>query len=115
MPGRAATTAQDLSCCMPRRCTCGWKLVRCNGFASLLQLVLSQIVSQVVGFLCWPLTQRMTRTKLGWYWSRSMTLGRFAVLFLIGLVAAIAFKLIWLYWLLAAALLAVLVKLRLNG
>jgi len=44
-----------------------------------------------------------------------MTLGRFAVLFFIGLVAAIAFKLIWLYWLLAAALLAVLVKLRLNG
>jgi len=54
-------------------------------------------------------------TKLGWYWSRSMTLGRFAVMFFIGLVASIAFKLIWLYWLLAAALLAVLVKLRLNG
>ena len=57
----------------------------------------------------------LTRSKLGWYWPRSMTLGRFAVLFFIGLVAATALKLIWLYLLLAAALLAVLVKLRLNG
>jgi len=32
-----------------------------------------------------------------------------------GLVAAIAFKLAWLYWLLAAALGAVLLKLRGNG
>ena len=44
-----------------------------------------------------------------------MTLGRFATLFVIGLVAAIAFKLAWLYWLLAAALVAVLLKLRGNG
>jgi hypothetical protein len=44
-----------------------------------------------------------------------MTLGRFAILFVIGLVAAIAFKLTWLYWLLAVALVAVLLRLRLNG
>jgi hypothetical protein len=44
-----------------------------------------------------------------------MTLGRFAILFGIGLVAAIAFKLTWLYWLLAAALVAVWLKLRGNG
>ena len=44
-----------------------------------------------------------------------MTLGRFAFLFAFGLAAAIAFKLAWLYWLLAAALGAVLLKLRLNG
>jgi hypothetical protein len=44
-----------------------------------------------------------------------MTLGRFAILFVLGLVAAIAFKLTWLYWLLGAALGAVLLKLRLNG
>jgi len=44
-----------------------------------------------------------------------MTLGRFAILFAFGLVAAIAFKLTWLYWLLAAALVGVLLRLRLNG
>jgi hypothetical protein len=44
-----------------------------------------------------------------------MTLGRFAILFVLGLVAAIAFKLTWLYWLLATALVAVLIRLRLNG
>jgi hypothetical protein len=44
-----------------------------------------------------------------------MTLGRFAFLFVLGLMAATAFKLIWLYWLLAAALVAVLLRLRLNG
>ena len=44
-----------------------------------------------------------------------MTLGRFAFLFAFGLVAAIAFKLTWLYWLLAAALVGVLLRLRLNG
>ena len=44
-----------------------------------------------------------------------MTLGLFAILFVIGLVAAIAFKLAWLYWLLAASLLAVLLRLRGNG
>ena len=43
-----------------------------------------------------------------------MTLGRFAILFAFGLVAAIAFKLTWLYWLLAAALGAVLLKLRVR-
>ena len=43
-----------------------------------------------------------------------MTLGRFAILFVLGLVAATAFKLIWLYWLLAAALVAVLLKLRVS-
>ena len=47
--------------------------------------------------------------------SSPMTLGRFAILFGIGLVAAIAFKLTWLYWLLAAALVAVWLKLRGNG
>jgi hypothetical protein len=44
-----------------------------------------------------------------------MTLGRFAILFVFGLALAIAFKLTWLYWLLAAALVAVLLKLRGNG
>ena len=44
-----------------------------------------------------------------------MTLGRFAILVVIGLVAAIAFKLTWIYWLLAAALVAVWLKLRGNG
>uniref|UniRef100_UPI004048E864 hypothetical protein n=1 Tax=Cyanobium sp. TaxID=2164130 RepID=UPI004048E864 len=44
-----------------------------------------------------------------------MTLGRFAILFVLGLVAAIAFKLTWLYWLLAAPLVAVLLKLRVKG
>jgi len=44
-----------------------------------------------------------------------VTLGRFAFLFAFGLAAAIAFKLAWLYWLLTAALGAVLLKLRLNG
>jgi hypothetical protein len=44
-----------------------------------------------------------------------MPLGRFAILFVLGLVAATAFKLTWLYWLLAAALVAVLLRLRLNG
>ena len=44
-----------------------------------------------------------------------MTLGRFAILFAFGLAAAIAFKLTWLYWLIAAALAAVLLRLRLNG
>ena len=43
-----------------------------------------------------------------------MTLGRFAILFVLGLVAAIAFKLTWLYWLLAAALVGVLVRLRVS-
>jgi hypothetical protein len=41
-----------------------------------------------------------------------MTLGRFALLFVVGLVAAVTFKLAWLYWLLAASLLGVLLKLR---
>jgi hypothetical protein len=44
-----------------------------------------------------------------------MTLGRFAILFVFALVAAIAFKLTWLYWLLAASLVAVLLKLQGNG
>ena len=44
-----------------------------------------------------------------------MSLGRFAILLVLGLVAAIAFKLTWLYWLLAAALVAVLLRLRLKG
>jgi hypothetical protein len=44
-----------------------------------------------------------------------MTLGRFAILFVIGLMAAIAFKLTWLVWLLAVALAALLLALRLNG
>jgi hypothetical protein len=44
-----------------------------------------------------------------------MTVGRFAILFAFGLAAAIGFKLTWLYWLLAAALGAVLLKLRVNG
>jgi hypothetical protein len=44
-----------------------------------------------------------------------MTLGRFGILFVIGLVAAIAFKLTWLYGLLAVALVAVLLRLRLHG
>ena len=44
-----------------------------------------------------------------------MTLGRFAILFVLGLVAAIAFKLTWLYVLLAAALVAVLLRLLLSG
>ena len=44
----------------------------------------------------------------------SMTLGRFAILFVLGLVAAIAFKLTWLYWLLAAALAGVLLRLRVS-
>jgi hypothetical protein len=43
-----------------------------------------------------------------------MTLGRFAILFVIGLVAALVFKLVWLYGLLAAALVAVLFKLQFN-
>jgi hypothetical protein len=43
-----------------------------------------------------------------------MTLSRFAILFVIGLVAAIAFKLTWLYWLLAAALASVLLRLRVS-
>jgi hypothetical protein len=44
-----------------------------------------------------------------------MTLGRFAILFAFGLAAAIGFNLTWLYWLLAAALVGVLLRLRLNG
>jgi len=44
-----------------------------------------------------------------------MTLGRFAMVFAFGLAAAIGFKLRWLYWLLAAALVAVLLRLRLKG
>ena len=40
--------------------------------------------------------------------------GRFAILFVLGLVAAIAFKLTWLYVLLAAALVAVLLRLLLS-
>ena len=43
-----------------------------------------------------------------------MTLGRFAILFAFGLAAAIGFKLTWLYWLLAAALAAVLLRLRVS-
>ena len=43
-----------------------------------------------------------------------MTLGRFAILFVLGLVAAIAFKLTWLYGLLAAALAGVLLRLRVS-
>jgi len=43
-----------------------------------------------------------------------MTLGRFAILFAFGLVAAIGFKLTWLYWLLAAALVGVLLRLRVS-
>ena len=43
-----------------------------------------------------------------------MTLGRFAFLFAFGLAAAIAFKLTWLYWLLAAALAGVLLRLRVS-
>ena len=43
-----------------------------------------------------------------------MTLGRFAILFVFGLAFAIAFKLTWLYWLLAAALAGVLLRLRVS-
>jgi hypothetical protein len=43
-----------------------------------------------------------------------MTLGRFAILFVSGLVAATAFKLTWLYWLLAAAFAGVLLRLRVS-
>ena len=43
-----------------------------------------------------------------------MTLGRFAFLFAFGLAAAIALKLTWLYWLLAAALVGVLLRLRVS-
>ena len=43
-----------------------------------------------------------------------MTLGRFAIVFAFGLVAATAFKLTWLYWLLAAALAGVLLRLRVS-
>jgi hypothetical protein len=43
-----------------------------------------------------------------------MTLGRFAILFAFGLAAAIGFKLTWLYWLLAAALAGVLLRLRVS-
>ena len=43
-----------------------------------------------------------------------MTLGRFAILFVFGLALAIALKLTWLYWLLAAALVGVLLRLRVN-
>ena len=43
-----------------------------------------------------------------------MTLGRFAILFALGLVAAVAFKLTWLYWLLAAALVGVLLRMRVS-
>jgi len=43
-----------------------------------------------------------------------MTFGRFAILFAFGLVAAIGFKLTWLYWLLAAALVGVLLRLRVS-
>jgi hypothetical protein len=44
-----------------------------------------------------------------------MTLSRFAILFVIGLMAAISFKLTGLVWLLAVALAALLLALRLNG
>ena len=44
-----------------------------------------------------------------------MTLSRFVILFVIGLVAAIAFKITWLYWLLAVALAVVLLLPRFNG
>lgn len=40
-----------------------------------------------------------------------MTLGRFIALFLVGLAVAISFKLTWLFWLLGAALLWVVLKL----
>ena len=40
-----------------------------------------------------------------------MTLGRFIALFLVGLVVAISFQLTWLFWVLAAALLLVVLKL----
>ncbi len=40
-----------------------------------------------------------------------MTLGRFIALFLLGLVVAIGFKLTWLFWVLVAALLLVVLKL----
>ena len=43
-----------------------------------------------------------------------MTLGRFAILFAFGLAAAIGFKLTWLYWLLGAALVGVLLRLRFS-
>jgi hypothetical protein len=43
-----------------------------------------------------------------------MTLGRIAILFVLGLAAAIGFNLTWLYWLLAAALTGVLLRLRVN-
>ena len=43
-----------------------------------------------------------------------MTLGRFAILFVFGLAAAIGFKLTWLYWLLAAALVGVLLRMRVS-
>ena len=43
-----------------------------------------------------------------------MTLGRFAILFVFGLAVAIAFKLTWLYWLLAAALVGVLLRMRVS-
>jgi hypothetical protein len=44
-----------------------------------------------------------------------MKLGRFVTLFVISLVAALEFKLAWLYLLLVAALVALLLKLRGQG
>ena len=43
-----------------------------------------------------------------------MTLGRFLVFFVIGLVLAFSLKLTWLFWILGVALLAVVLKLWLN-
>jgi len=43
-----------------------------------------------------------------------MTLGRFIALFLVGLVLAFSLKLTWLFWVLGAALLLVVLKLRFN-
>ena len=43
-----------------------------------------------------------------------MTLGRFLVFFVIGLVLAVVLQLPWLFWILGFALLAVVLKLWLN-
>lgn len=43
-----------------------------------------------------------------------MTLGRFLVFFVIGLVLAVVLQLTWLFWILGIALLAVVLKLWLN-
>jgi hypothetical protein len=46
--------------------------------------------------------------------SNPMTLGRFLVFFVIGLVLAFALKLTWLFWILGLALVAVVFKLWFN-